>query len=204
MPYHHHALILFVVAIAAFYVVREFLQAAAGWGRLATRYASSTPPGSGWDRLPFLWLEWQQGGALRRTGYGRGRLMLNPWRQIWETVLPSLRVAATERGLHLRRQPWHFKQAPLLIPWKAISGIQLLDGSEMLTSHGGSLHPHVGAAIQARLELKEPEMLILVPLEAIGDGAAYLTVSAGSTPTGARLDCASSTARTVSLAMRTQ
>jgi len=105
MPYHHHALILFVVAIAAFYVVREFLQAAAGWGRLATRYASSTPPGSGWDRLPFLWLEWQQGGALRRTGYGRGRLMLNPWRQIWETVLPSLRVAATERGLHLRRHP---------------------------------------------------------------------------------------------------
>jgi hypothetical protein len=202
MAHHHFPFIVIPIGLAAFYVVREVLQARAGrWGNLAERYASSTEPKNGWQRLPFLWVEWTKGRTLCRATYGGSRMKLNLWGQFWETLFPTVRVAATRQGLHLRRQPWHFKQPPLLIPWKAVSGFQVMDGSQAATSHGGSLHPTIGAAIQARLpgvikgvmdsvmgdvariELKEPKMLLLLPADAIGDVTRYLNASAGpSTP----------------------
>jgi hypothetical protein len=79
-----------------------------------------------------------------------------------------------------------------LIPWKAISGFQVMGGSEAVTSHRGSLHPTVGAAIQsrlpkgvkeamdaglgdvARIELKDPKLRLLLPADAIGDVTRYV------------------------------
>jgi hypothetical protein len=201
MAHHHFSFIFVPIGFAAFYVIREFLQAGASrWSDLAQRYANSAAPEDGWERLPFLWVEWTKDRTLCRATSGRSRATLNIWGQFWETLFPTLRVAATRKGLHLRRQPWHFKQPPLLIPWKAVSGVQVLDGSEAVTSHGGSLHPTVGAAIQARLpkgvkgaidaamgdiarvDLKDPKLRLLLPIDAIGDVTRYVSAAASAAP----------------------
>jgi hypothetical protein len=201
MAHHHFPFIVIPIGFAAFYVAREFLQAGASrWRDLAQRFANSTAPDNDWQRIPFLWVEWTSGRTLSRATSGRSRMTLNMWGQFWETLFPTLRVAATRRGLHLRRQPWHFRQPPLLIPWKAVAGFQLIDGSEAATSHAGSLHPAVGAAIHgrlpgavkavmdagigevARIDLKEPKLRLLLPADAIGDATRYVGASAAPTP----------------------
>ena len=82
MAHHHFPFIVVPIGLAAFYVVREFLQAGATrWGDIAQRFANSTPPEDGWERLPFLWVEWTKDRALRRATSGRSRMTLNVWGQ---------------------------------------------------------------------------------------------------------------------------
>jgi hypothetical protein len=45
-------------------------------------------------------------------------------------LFPRVSVAVDAKGLHLKRQPWHFMHPPLLIPWTAIADIETMSSAD--------------------------------------------------------------------------
>jgi hypothetical protein len=211
---HHHSLpfIIILIGAAVFYAAREFILAGhSRWTELAGRYASSASPETPWQALSFLQMEMTAGRTIQRTVYRTRSFQggLGTW--IKERLFPTALVAVSKKGLHLKRQPWHFKHPALLIPWKTVSVFEVVEGTKFAASHAGTNQPAIGAAIQARMpkvlsaavnglvgdvahfELKSPKLHLYLPADTLDDVTPYLSApvspvspgSEASTPSAA-------------------
>jgi hypothetical protein len=211
--HHHFPFIIIPIGAAVIYALREFMLAGhSRWTELAERYANSAAPDTRWRALSFLQMELTEGSTIKRTVYRTRSFQAGLGTWVKERLFPTALVAVSKKGLRLKRQPWHFKHPALLIPWKTVAAFEVMDATKFMTTHAGSSHPVVGAAIQARMpqalsgmidglmgdiarfELRSPKIHIFLPADAIDDVTPYLSYPAAAPSGGGEVSAPVSTA----------
>lgn len=172
--------VIFPLAMVGFFVASEkIMSTRSRWKELSCRYreALSPSPTLSWRGCRFLQTETKEGNTINRASYGSNRGRYSEWARMF----PPASVAVDPKGLHFKRQPWHFMHPPLLIPWTAISGIETKGaadfGASKLAGQTGiseqSLRSRIPRAMSAVLQLAvgsittvtlvNPRMTISVP-----------------------------------------
>ena len=146
-------LIIFPVVMVGIYVANEMIMTnRSRWKLLSTRYREGSSPSLSWRGCIFLESEVKEGNVLYRTSYA-SKLF-----SVWARLFPTVSVAVDAKGLHLKRQPWHFMHPPLLIPWTAVADIQTMTAGDFSASKcarmaGQAVHGRVPGPMSVMLQL---------------------------------------------------
>jgi hypothetical protein len=116
---------IFPLAMVGFFVLSEkIMSSKSRWNELSSRYRETSTPTLSWRGCRYLETEAREGNRIYRVTYGSNRLSAAM------RLFPRVSVAVDAKGLHLKRQPWHFMHPPLLIPWTAIADIETMSSAD--------------------------------------------------------------------------